>query len=189
MVQQNPLMEKIKANVVRRVLKALEEMKTEEEEKYLKFHHELGAILKEGLSRDWSNREKIADLLLFESLKTPAGQYTTLAKYVEAMPAEQKTIWYLIGENREMLEHSPYLETFRARGQDVLLLTDPIDEFALPSLGKYKDKELKAVDRDEPEESKEEASKKSELQEQFKNLFEYLKSKLPEVSDVRLSSR
>src|SRR5262249_48594453 len=140
-------------------------------------------------SRDWSNREKIADLLLFESLKTPAGQYTTLAKYVETMPAEQKTIWYLIGENREMLEHSPYLETFRARGQDVLLLTDPIDEFALPSLGKYKDKELKAVDRDEPEESKEEATKKSELQEQFKKLFEYLKRKLPEVSDIRLSSR
>src|SRR5215469_4243227 len=90
MLQHNPLLEKIKSNVVRSVLKALEEMKTEEEEKYLKFHRELGAILKEGLSRDWSNREKIADLLLFESLKTPAGQYTTLAKYVEAMPVEQK---------------------------------------------------------------------------------------------------
>jgi molecular chaperone HtpG len=105
------------------------------------------------------------------------------------MPADQKTIWYLIGENREMLEHSPYLETFRARGQDVLLLTDPIDEFALPNLGKYKDKELKAVDRDEPEESKEEAAKKTEMQGQFQKLFDNLKSKLPEVSDIRLSSR
>ncbi|HEY7428117.1 MAG TPA: molecular chaperone HtpG [Gemmataceae bacterium] len=189
MLQHNPLLEKIKSNVVRGVFKALEEMKADEEEKYLKFHRELGAILKEGLSRDWSNREKIADLLLFESLKTPAGQYTTLAKYVDAMPAEQKTIWYLIGEDREMLEHSPYLETFRVRGQDVLLLTDPIDEFSLPNLGKYKEKELKAVDRDEPEESKEEASKKSAMQEQFKKLFEYLKSKLSEVSDIRLSSR
>ncbi len=189
MLQHNPLLEKIKSNLVRSVLKALEEMKTEEEEKYRTFHHELGAILKEGLVRDWSNREKIADLLLFESMKTPAGQYTTLAKYVEAMPADQKAIWYLIGDDREMLEHSPYLETFRARGQDVLLLTDPIDEFALPGLGKYKDKELKAVDRDEPEENKEEAAKKTEMQEQFQKLFDYLKSKLTEVSDIRLSSR
>ncbi len=189
MLQHNPLLEKIKANLVRSVLKALEEMKAEEEEKYIQFHRELGEILKEGLSRDWNNREKIADLLLFESMKTPAGQFTTLAKYVAAMPPEQKAIWYLIGDNREMLEHSPYLETFRARDQDVLLLTDPIDEFTLPSLGKYKDKELKAVDRDEPEQSKEETAKKSGMQEQFQKLFDYLKSKLPEVSDIRLSSR
>jgi molecular chaperone HtpG len=189
MLQHNPLLEKIKGNLVRSVFKALEEMKTEEYDKYVSFHRELGAILKEGLSRDWSNREKIADLLLFESIKTPAGQYTTLAKYVESMPADQKAIWYLIGEDRELIEHSPYLENFRARGQDVLLLTDPIDEFTLPALGKYKDKELKAVDRDDVEESKEDAAKKTETQEKFKKLFEHLKSKLPEVSEVRLSSR
>ena len=189
MLQHNPLLEKIKNNLVRSVLKALEEMKTDEYEKYVKFHHELGSILKEGVNRDWGNREKIADLLLFESMKTPAGEYTTLAKYVEAMPAEQKAIWYLIGETREQIEHSPYLETFRARGQDVLLLTDSIDEFTLPHLGKYKDKELKAVDRDEPEEAKDEAAKKTQEQEKFQKLFAYLKEKLPEVSDVRLSSR
>jgi molecular chaperone HtpG len=189
MLQHNPLLEKIKSNLVRSVLRALEELKTEEEQKYLQFHRELGAILKEGLSVDWSNREKIADLLLFESMKTPAGQHTTLTKYVAAMPAEQKSIWYLIGEKREMLEHSPYLESFRARDQDVLLLTDPVDEFALPNLGKYKDKELKAVDRDEPEESRDEAAKKTEMQGQFQQLFEHLKSMLPEVSDIRLSSR
>jgi molecular chaperone HtpG len=189
MLQHNPLLEKIKNNLVRSVLKALEEMKTDEHEKYVKFHRELGSILKEGVNRDWSNREKIADLLLFESMKTPAGEYTTLAKYVEAMPAEQKAIWYLIGETREQIEHSPYLETFRARGQDVLLLTDPIDEFTLPHLGKYKDKELKAVDRDEPESDKDEAAKKTQEQEKFQRLFAHLKEKLPEVSDVRLSSR
>ncbi len=189
MLQHNPLLEKIKANLVRSVLKALEDMKTDEYDKYVKFYQELGSILKEGVSRDWNNREKIADLLLFESMKTPAGEFTTLAKYVEAMPAEQKAICYLIGESRELIEHSPYLETFRARGQDVLLLTDPIDEFTLPGLGKYKDKELKAVDRDEPEADKEDAAKKTEVQEKFKKLFDYLKTKLPEVSDIRLSSR
>ncbi len=189
MLQHNPLLERIRTNIVRSILKALEEMKEDEYDKYVKFYQELGSILKEGLSRDWSNREKIADLLLFESMKTPAGQYTTLAKYVEAMPAEQKAIWYLIGEDREMLEHSPYLESFRARGQDVLLLTEPIDEFALPGLGNYKDKPLKAADRDELEQSKDEAAQKSEGQEKFRKLFEYLQTKLPEVSDVRLSSR
>jgi molecular chaperone HtpG len=189
MLQHNPLLEKIKANLVRSVLKALEEMKADEYDKFVQFHRELGSILKEGVSRDWNNREKIADLLLSESMKTPAGEYTTLAKYVESMPAEQKAIWYLIGEGRELIEHSPYLETFRARGQDVLLLTDPIDEFTLPALGKYKDKELKAVDRDEPEANKDEAAKKTEVQEKFKKLFDYLKTKLPEVGDIRLSSR
>jgi len=189
MLQHNPLLERIKTNIVRSILKALEEMKTDEYDKYIKFYLELGSILKEGLSRDWNNREKIADLLLFESMKTPAGEYTTLAKYIESMPADQKAIWYFIGENRTMLEHSPYLETFRARGQDVLLLTDSIDEFTLPNLGKYKDKELKAVNRDELEESKEDAAKKTEEQEKFKTLFADLKAKLPEVSDVRLSSR
>jgi molecular chaperone HtpG len=189
MLQHNPLLEKIKTNIVRSILKALEEMKNDDYDKYVKFHLELGSILKEGLSRDWNNREKIADLVLFESVQTPAGQYTTLGKYVESMPADQKAIWYLIGENRAMLEHSPYLETFRARGQDVLLLTDSIDEFTLPNLGKYKDKELKAVNRDEVEESKEDAAKKTEVQEKFKALFDDLKTKLPEVSDIRLSSR
>jgi len=188
-LQHNPLLERMKNNIVRSVLKALEEMKTDEFDKYISFHRELGSILKEGLSRDWNNREKIADLLLFESMKTPAGEYTTLAKYVEAMPADQKAIWYLIGDSRELIEHSPYLESFRARGQDVLFLTEAIDEFTLPGLGKYKDKELKAVDRDEVEESKEDAAKKTEVGEKFQKLFEYLKTKLPEVSDIRLSSR
>jgi molecular chaperone HtpG len=68
-------------------------------------------------------------------------------------------------------------------------LTDSIDEFTLPNLGKYKDKELKAVNRDEVEESKEDAAKKTEVQEKFKALFDDLKTKLPEVSDIRLSSR
>ena len=107
------------------VLNDLEEMKTHEYDKYVAFFKELGAILKEGVGRDWTNREKLADLLLFESMKTPAGQFTTLAKYVEAMPAEQKEIYYLIGETREQIEHSPLPGGVPRAGWDVLLLTDP----------------------------------------------------------------
>jgi molecular chaperone HtpG len=189
LLQQNPLLDKIRANVVRSVLKALEEMKTDEYEKYVAFYKELGEVLKEGAGRDWDNRQRLADLFLFESVKTPAGQYTTLGQYVEAMPAEQKDIYYLIGDSREQLEHSPYLEAFRGRGQDVLLLTDPVDEFAIPNLGEYKGKKLKAADRGEVEDDKEEKKKREKASGQFQKLFDYLKGKLPEVSDVRLSGR
>jgi molecular chaperone HtpG len=188
LLQQNPLLEQIKNSVVKSVLKGLEEMKADEYDRYVAFFKELGSVLKEGPGRDWANRERLADLLLFESLKTPAGQYTTLAKYIEAMPGEQKDIYYLIGEDRALLEHSPYLESFQARGMDVLLLTDPVDEFLMPGLGEYKGKRVKAVDRADLDAGKDEG-KKAEAQEKFKGLLELLKSRLDEVSDVRLSGR
>jgi molecular chaperone HtpG len=186
MLQQSPLLEKMQKDITRSVLKALADMKADEYDKYVAFYRELGAVLKEGVGRDRANREKIADLLLFESLKTEAGQYTTLEKYVEAMPADQKEIYYLIGEGREQLEHSPHLEAFRARGQDVLLLTDPIDEFMAPHLGRYRGKDLKPVDQGQMDGD---AAVKKEDQEKYKPLLEYLKGKLPKVSDVRLSGR
>ncbi|HEV3146359.1 MAG TPA: molecular chaperone HtpG [Gemmataceae bacterium] len=184
-LQQDPQLEVIRKNVVRNVLQGLEAMKTTEYEKYVKFYQGLGTVLKEG-TQDWNNREKVADLLLFESMQTSKGEYTTLAKYVESMPPEQNEIYYLIGESREEIEHSPYLESFRAKGIDVLLLTDPIDEFAIPNLGQYKGKHLRAVDRGDLEEKKEE---KSEETASFQGLLVFLKEKLPEVRDVRLSKR
>src|SRR5262249_29784147 len=126
---------------------------------------------------------------LFESMNTKPGEYVTLAQYVEAMPAGQKDVYYLIGESRELIEHSPYLEAFRARGQNVLLLTDPVDEFAAPSLGEYKGKRLRPVDQGDLEADKADEARKAEAEGKFKKLFEFLKSKLPEVSDVRLSAR
>jgi molecular chaperone HtpG len=102
------------------------------------------------------------------------------------MPADQKEIYYLIGDSRDQLVHSPYLEAFRAKGYDVLLLTDPIDEFIIPSLSEYRDKKLQAADRGELDEDK---TKAAEAGAKYQKLFEYLKSKLPEVSEVRLSSR
>lgn len=186
-LQQTGQLDTIRKNVVRNVLQALEGMKNTEYDKYLQFFKGLGAVIKEGLGSDWSNREKIADLLLFESVNTAKGQFTTLADYVHKMPAEQKEIYYLIGEDRTTLEHSPFLEAFKAKGYDVLLLTDPIDEFAIPSLSMYKEKYLRPIDRGDLED----VATKSEPEgaESFKPLLEYLKEKLPEVGDVRLSKR
>ena len=188
MLQHNPLLGQIRKNIVRTVLNNLEDMKTHDHDKYVAFYKELGAILKEGVGRDHPNRDRLADLLLFEALRRPAGQFLTLSQYVEAMPAEQKEIYYLIGESREQIEHSPHLEAFRSRGWDVLLLTDPVDEFVIPSLPEYKGKKLHAADRGEIEsEKKEEKTEKEDGK--FQGLFDHLKLKLPEVGDVRLSGR
>ncbi len=188
LLQQNPLLERIQKNIVKSILAALEDMKATEYDKYVAFFKELGSILKEGVGRDWTNRQKLADLLLFESMKTEAGKFLTLEQYAAAMPADQSEIHYLIGESRELLEHSPYLETFRAKGQDVLLLTDPVDEFILPSLPEYKGKKLHAADRGDLKDGASD-QKKPETSERFQKLFAYLKGRLPEVADVRLSSR
>lgn len=184
LLQHNPLLEKIRTNIVRSILKELEGMKNTKFDEYLKFYKELGGILKEGVGRDWNFRKQLADLLLFESINNEAGKYISLAQYVEKMPAEQKEIYYLAGESREQLEHSPYLEAFRAQGFDVLLMTEPIDEFVIPGLTEYQEKKLKAVDRSDAT-----PDKKAEGQEKFQALFDFLKTRITEVSEVRLSTR
>jgi molecular chaperone HtpG len=168
------------------VLDTLAGMKNVEFDKYLTFYKGFGPILKEGLARDWSNREKIADLLLFESANTEPGKYTTFADYVEKMPEGQTSIYYLTGESAEQLRKSPYLETFRAKGRDVLLLTDPVDEFAIPGFGSYKGKPLQAADRGDTTTGD---AVPAEQQEKFVGLLTALKQKLPEVADVRLTTR
>jgi molecular chaperone HtpG len=189
-IQNNPVLARIKNNVVNRVLKTLEEMKEGDYDSYLKFYKEFGGHLKEGAAQDWSNRERLADLLLFESTKTEAGKYTTLAKYVEAMPAEQREIFYLIGETRGLIENSPYLEAFKAKGQEVLLLTDPIDEFLVGSMHGYKDKHLKAVDRGQVEPDPAAEEQKKAAAEKYAGLLAALKGRLgDEVKDVRLTTR
>lgn len=184
LLQQNPMLERIQRNLIKTVLRGLEEMKSDEYEKYVAFFRELGDILKEGpgRERDKETRDKLTDLLLFGSLKTEKDKYLTLAQYVEAMPADQKEIAYLIGESRGLLENSPYLESFRAKGWDVLLLTDPVDEYLMGSLSEYKGKRFQAADRGAPTSDKPDAGK-------FKALFEHLQKQLEEVKEVRLSSR
>ncbi len=187
LLQQNPLLETIRKNVVRNILSGLEAMKNTEYEKYVAFHTGLGAVLKEGLARDWSNRDRVAELLLFESANTEPGKYTTLSDYVAKMPEEQKSIYYLTGETAAQLRNSPYLEAFRAKGQDVLLLTDTIDEFAIPQFAVYKGKPLQAADRDDPKELVGEIPPLTA--ERFAPLLVALKSALPEVADIRLTKR
>jgi molecular chaperone HtpG len=184
-LQQSAPLEKIKSNLVNKLLSTFDEMKRKEYDAYVNFFKELGPVLKEGVHIDWNNRQKIAELLLFESTKTERGKFTTIDQYVETMPVSQAEIFYLTGENREMLENSPYLESFKARGQEVLLLTDPVDEFVVSALTEYKGKKLKAVDKGEMSAAELDDTRKKEYQ----PLCDYMKSKLPEIKDVRLSTR
>jgi molecular chaperone HtpG len=187
-LQHNPLLAKIQSNLINRILKTLEEMKADDYETYLKFYKEFGSVVKEGV-QDWNNRERIADLQLFESTKTEPGKFTTLANYVEAMPPEQKEIFYLIGETRSLIENSPYIEAFKAKGHEVLLLTDPVDEFFVNSLGRYKEKELQAADRGKIDDATDTEKQKADT-EKFAGLLKLLTSKLStEVQEVRLSTR
>jgi molecular chaperone HtpG len=184
MLQQSAPLERIKSNLTNKVLRTLEEMKRKEHDAYVRFYRELGTLLKEGVSQDWSNREELAELLLFESTGTEPGKLTDLAGYVERMPVGQKDVYYLLGENRELLEHSPHLESFKARGEEVLLLTEPIDEFVVQALPEYKGKRLKAVDRGRLDEAVDEGKRKA-----FQGLLDFMKGRVGEVKDVRLSNR
>jgi len=186
LLQNNPMLEKIQKNLVRNVLEGLEGMKNVEEDKYKLFFLEFGQFLKQGVAQDRGNREKIADLLLFQSIGNPSGKYISLGEYVEKMPEAQKEIYYLAGESRETIENSPLLEGFKAKGYDVLLLTESIDEFFTPHLTEFKGKKLRAVDRGDMDDTDKEPHGDTE---QFAALFTALKGKLGEVSDIRLSKR
>ena len=184
LLQQNPHLDTIRKNVVRNVLGGLTGLLNTEPDKYREFYKGLGPTLKEGLARDWENREKVADLLLFETADGKPGETTTLADYVGKMPEGQDKILYQTGEAAEQLRRSPYLETARKQGRDVLLLTDPIDEYVLPHLTEYKGKTFQPLDRATGDDAV-----PAEAAERFAGLLSSLKVQLPEVSDVRLTGR
>ncbi len=188
-LQQNPLLERIQRNLVRHILKAMEELKQDAGEAYADFWRELGSLVKEGLLREFERKEAIADLCLFESLNTEAGKTTTLAAYVEAMPEAQEAIYYLTGEDRAALAAAPVLEAFKALSWDVLLLTDPVDPFVFPGLDQLKEKPLKRADQHAPEAPKAQQEALEAASQTFRGLLEAFKAKLPGLKDVRLTSR
>jgi molecular chaperone HtpG len=184
-LQHSAVLEKIKSNLTSRILGTLDEMKRKEFDKYVGFYHELGAFIKEGAYQDYENKKKLADLLIFESTKTDAGKQTSLADYLERMSGEQTEIYYLAGDSREVMEQSPLLESFKAKSWEVLLLTDPADEFVVQGLFEYKGKQLKAIDKVGVDESNIGDDKKK----QFQPLLDFFKTQIPDLGDARLTNR
>jgi len=146
-VQSSPVMSKIRQILTGKILSWFERLSTEEPEKFRQFYKAFGPVIKIGLNSDFANRDKLIELLRFESTKTEEGQYVTLREYVERMGDEQKEIYYLSGDNRRQLLSQPNLEYFQKKGVEVLLLIDPVDVFVIPSINEYDSKPLKSIEK------------------------------------------
>lgn len=145
MLQHNPVLTKIKNGLTKKILSELETAAKKDAEGFETFWENFGAVVKEGLYEDQSNRDRILKIAKFRSTKDDG--WTTLADYVARMKDGQKAIYYISGEDIDALKRSPQLEGFAAKGIEVLLLTDPVDEFWLPSVGQFEEKDFKSVTR------------------------------------------
>ena len=194
MLQDNPQVHKISVNLTKRILSELTKMLENDRERYEKFYKEFGRLIKEGVHTDYANREKLQNLLLFETMNNPSGKLVTLKEYRNAMPALQQDIYYLTGDSRSALENSPHLEILRKQNYDVLFMTDPIDEFVVSGIPEYESKKLKSVNKGEVkfDESiqKELEEKTKKAADDNKSLVEAIKKALGDkVKDVTFSSR
>jgi molecular chaperone HtpG len=195
MLQSNPMVARIRQQLTRRVLSELTKKASEAPEEYATFWDNFGAVVKEGLYEDREQRDALLALARFRS--TTRDGLISLDEYVAAMRPGQKAIYTITGDNLDLLRKSPQLEGFRARGIEVLLLTDPIDEFWVPSIGSYQEKPFKSatrggadLDKIEPAEDKQDAADKPEPPAQLQSLIAIFKLALGEaVKDVRGSER
>ncbi len=146
-LQQNPIIAKIRATLVRRIIGMIEGLAKKDEEHYLTFWHAYGAVLKEGVAMDVEHQGALAKLLRFHSsLEDDINTYVSLQTYVDRMQSEQEKIYYLTGESKESIAQSPLLETFRKRSLEVLYMDEPVDEWVVHGLQKFADRELQAID-------------------------------------------
>jgi molecular chaperone HtpG len=189
--QSSPVMAKIRNVITTKVLTFLEDWAKNEKNKYEKFYKNFGPIFKTGVNSDFANKDKIVNLLRFESTKAAKGEWTSLQEYVARMKPDQKEIYYLSGEHRDAIERNPNLEYFKKNDIEVLLLTDPFDVFIVPSLHEYDKKPLKSIDQADLEIKSDEAAQKEALGEDLaKRLIEIFKKTLGDkVEDVIASKR
>jgi len=189
--QSSSVMAKIRNALTDKILGLLEGWARDEAEKYESFHQNFGSILKTGLNTDSKNKERIVELLRFESSKTESGKTTSLRRYVEGIQDVQEEIYYLMGENRETVENDPKLEYFRKKDLEVLFLLDPVDVFIIHSLEDYDGKPVKTVEKADIDLKQDEEGRDSALSdEEADALIAFFKEMLGDrVADVRQSKR
>lgn len=189
--QSSPVMVKIKNTLTSKILAFLKEMAEKEPEKFEKFNSNFGLLFKSGVNSDFTNRDKIIELLRFESTKTEKGKSTSLKDYTGRMGEKQKEIYFISGDHRESLEKNPKLEYFKKNDIEVLLLSEPIDVFIVPGINEYDKKPLKSIDKADLDLSSDEKDEKEELNEDLaKSLIDVFKETLGDkVEDVVASKR
>ncbi|MFF3832198.1 molecular chaperone HtpG [Streptomyces sp. NPDC002458] len=193
-LQQDRQIEMMRRRLVKKVISTVKDMRSGAPEKYATFWKEFGRVLKEGLFQDFENRDAILEISSFASTQDEEG-LTTLRSYVERMKEGQEQIYYMTGESRAAMESSPHMEAFRAKGFEVLLLTDPVDEVWVQSVPEFDGKPLQSiskgeVDLDTDEEKKEVEAEREKQQQDYAGLLTWMTEQLGDtVKEVRLSSR
>ncbi len=187
MLQENRTINQIEQQLTKQVLKGLKDLAENEPEKYATFFNEFGRVFKEGMSTDWKNKDLLVELLRFESMNTEPGKLISLKQYLEAMPEDQKEIYYVTGVGRASVEKSPHLEAFKKKGYDVLFLIDPVDEWVVRSLPDYEKRKLKSVVHGDIDLGDEESQK--EESDVSKAVVEVKTALGDRVKDVRVSKR
>lgn len=194
-LQSDTVVEKIKSGITNRVLDMLEKLASDEPENYQAFWNEFGRVLKEGPSEDYANRERIAKLLRFASTNTDTDiQNVSFEDYISRLQDGQDKIYYVTAESFTAAKNSPHLEIFRKKGLEVLLLSDPVDEWLVGHLTEFEGKQLVSVakgdlDLGDVDDDKSEEDKKA-VENEFESLISKAKEVLGErVQDVRITYR
>lgn len=194
MLQQDRQINAIRRRLTKKVLATIEDLQSQRPEDYRTFWTQFGTVLKEGLMLDFDNQDTLLRVSSFASTHSDE-QLTTLADYVGRMKDNQKQIFYATGESREQLLKSPHLEAFKAKGYEVLLLTDPVDEIWVGQVSQFDGKPLQSVakgevDLDSEEEKSAHEAERQEQQKDFADLLTWLQQTLSDhVKEVRLSTR
>jgi molecular chaperone HtpG len=199
LLQENELSDKIRAAVIRRSLDMIAKIAKDDPDQYKKFWDQFGAVIKEGVVEDFSNRDRITPLLRFASTRGDGDKpVVDLAGYVERMPEGQKEIYYITAENFRAASHSPHLEVFRKKGIEVLLMSDRVDEWMMAYFTEFDGKHFKSVakgDIDLTAMSKDDAAEKEDADEAAAHvldadLLKKIEASLGDhVSGVRSSQR
>ncbi|KJG07505.1 heat shock protein 90 [Photobacterium angustum] len=190
-LQDNKVTQALRKACTKRVLQMLERMAKNDAEKYQTFWKAFGQVLKEGLAEDFANREKIANLLRFSSTENDSQEQTvSLADYVSRMKENQDKIYYLTADNFNAAKHSPHLEQFRAKGLEVILMYDRIDEYLMGHLPEFEGKQFQAITKSDLDlssfDDEEVKEKQKETEKEFASVTERTKGYLgTRVKDVR----
>lgn len=183
-------MRQIRSRIVKKVIDCFGELLEKRRDDYVEFWRQFGSLIKEGLAMDDEHREALSKVALFQS--TRGAELTTLAEYSDRMAFSQEEILYVTGHDRKAVERSPHLEAARTAEREVLLLTDPVDEWVVGHLTEFGDKPLKALDKGDLDlgEATDKKEKRDEKQQELSAVLEAVQHALHDhVSEVRLSGR